>query len=121
MQLVAAMDAVGGLRPVLGLHETVCSGAAGALGEGTSVAGDERLLQATRSLTLLAFLPCTHPTHTDGYARMAGKPALTVLHLGPGLANAAANLHNARRAGSPVVNLVGESRCCEDESWLLFG
>ena len=44
----------------------------------------------------------------DGYARMAGKPALTLLHLGPGLANGLANLHNARRAGSPVVNLVGE-------------
>jgi acetolactate synthase-1/2/3 large subunit len=44
----------------------------------------------------------------DGYARMAGKPAATLLHLGPGLANAAANLHNARRAGSPVVNIVGD-------------
>ena len=43
----------------------------------------------------------------DGYARMTGKPALTLLHLGPGLANGLANLHNARRAGSPVVNLVG--------------
>jgi acetolactate synthase-1/2/3 large subunit len=44
----------------------------------------------------------------DGYARMADKPAATLLHLGPGLANGLANLHNARRAGSPVVNLVGE-------------
>ncbi|HVL76161.1 MAG TPA: thiamine pyrophosphate-binding protein, partial [Noviherbaspirillum sp.] len=44
----------------------------------------------------------------DGYARMAGKPAATLLHLGPGLANGLANLHNARRAGSPVVNIVGE-------------
>jgi acetolactate synthase-1/2/3 large subunit len=44
----------------------------------------------------------------DGYARMAGKPAATLLHLGPGLANAGANLHNARRARSPVVNIVGE-------------
>ena len=44
----------------------------------------------------------------DGYARMAGKPAATLLHLGPGLANASANLHNARRARSPVVNIVGE-------------
>ena len=44
----------------------------------------------------------------DGYARMAGKPASTLLHLGPGLANGLANLHNARRAFSPVVNLVGE-------------
>ena len=44
----------------------------------------------------------------DGYARMAGKPACTLLHLGPGLANGLANLHNARRAFSPVVNVVGE-------------
>ena len=44
----------------------------------------------------------------DGYARMTGKPAATLLHLGPGLANALANLHNARKARSPVVNIIGE-------------
>jgi acetolactate synthase-1/2/3 large subunit len=44
----------------------------------------------------------------DGYARMAGKPACTLLHLGPGLANGLANLHNARRAQVPIVNLVGQ-------------
>ena len=44
----------------------------------------------------------------DGYARMTGKPAANLLHLGPGLANALANLHNARKARSPVVNIVGE-------------
>jgi len=44
----------------------------------------------------------------DGYARMTGRPALTLLHLGPGFANGIANLHNARRAGSPVVNLIGD-------------
>jgi len=44
----------------------------------------------------------------DGYARMAGRPAMTLLHLGPGFANGIANLHNARRAGSPVVNLIGD-------------
>ncbi|MGD0774478.1 MAG: acetolactate synthase large subunit [Candidatus Solibacter sp.] len=44
----------------------------------------------------------------DGYARMTGKPAATLLHLGPGLGNALANLHNARKARSPVVNIVGE-------------
>src|ERR1039458_3994291 len=44
----------------------------------------------------------------DGDARMTGKPAATLLHLGPGLANALANLHNARKARSPVVNIVGE-------------
>ncbi|MDE2466571.1 MAG: acetolactate synthase large subunit, partial [Alphaproteobacteria bacterium] len=44
----------------------------------------------------------------DGYGRMADKPAATLLHLGPGLGNGWANLHNARRAGSPIVNLVGD-------------
>ena len=44
----------------------------------------------------------------DGYGRMAGKPACTLLHLGPGYGNGLANLHNARRAGTPVVNVVGE-------------
>ena len=44
----------------------------------------------------------------DGYGRMAGKPALTLLHLGPGFANGVANLHNARRARSPIVNLIGD-------------
>ena len=39
---------------------------------------------------------------------MTGKPAMTLLHLGPGLANGLANLHNARRAHSPVVNVVGD-------------
>jgi acetolactate synthase-1/2/3 large subunit len=72
MQLVAALDAVPGMRSVLGLFEGVCTGAA------------------------------------DGYARMTGRPALTLLHLGPGFANGIANLHNARRAHSPVVNLIGD-------------
>ena len=44
----------------------------------------------------------------DGYARMAGKPAATLLHCGPGLANGLANLHNARRAQTPIVNIVGD-------------
>jgi len=44
----------------------------------------------------------------DGYARMAEKPACTLLHLGPGLANGLANLHNASRAQVPIVNIVGQ-------------
>jgi acetolactate synthase-1/2/3 large subunit len=44
----------------------------------------------------------------DGYARMAGRPASTLLHLGPGLANGLANVHNARRANTPLVNIVGD-------------
>lgn len=44
----------------------------------------------------------------DGYGRMTGKPASTLLHLGPGLGNAIANFHNARKARTPIVNIVGE-------------
>lgn len=44
----------------------------------------------------------------DGYGRMAGKPACTLLHLGPGLSNGSANLHNAKKANSPVLNLIGD-------------
>ncbi|MSX01344.1 MAG: acetolactate synthase large subunit, partial [Actinobacteria bacterium] len=44
----------------------------------------------------------------DGYARMAGRPAAVLLHLGPGLGNGLANLHNARRGYTPVVNIVGD-------------
>src|SRR5262244_1416453 len=44
----------------------------------------------------------------DGYGRMLGKPASTLLHLGPGLANGLANLHNASRAQVPIVNIIGD-------------
>src|SRR5688572_17439372 len=44
----------------------------------------------------------------DGYGRMLGRPAATLLHLGPGLANGLANLHNARRARTPILNIVGD-------------
>ncbi len=72
MPLVLAFDSVGGIRPILGLFEGCCTGAA------------------------------------DGYGRMAGKPAMTLLHLGPGLGNGIANLHNARRGRTPVLNVIGE-------------
>ncbi|MGO4394886.1 acetolactate synthase large subunit [Variovorax sp. M-6] len=72
MHFVAALDRIEGMRCVLGLHETVVTGAA------------------------------------DGYYRIAGKPAATLLHLGPGLANGLANLHNARKARSGIVNIVGD-------------
>jgi acetolactate synthase-1/2/3 large subunit len=72
LPLVVALDTVGGIRPVLGLFEGVCTGAA------------------------------------DGYARMIQKPAMVLLHLGPGLANGIANLHNAKRAHSRIVTVVGE-------------
>lgn len=44
----------------------------------------------------------------DGYARMADKPAATLLHLGPGMANGLANMHNAKRAQTPMINVVGD-------------
>ncbi len=44
----------------------------------------------------------------DGYFRMKGMPASTLLHLGPGLANGLANLHNAKKANSGIVNIVGQ-------------
>ena len=70
--LVSIFDRYPLIRPVLGLFEGVCTGAA------------------------------------DGYARMTDRPAMTLLHLGPGFANGIANLHNARRAGVPVVNVIGD-------------
>ena len=51
----------------------------------------------------------------DGYGRMTGRPASTLLHLGPGLANGLAGLHNARRARTPVVNVVGEHATAHKE------
>ena len=69
--LVGAIDRTNRVRPILGLFEGVCTGAA------------------------------------DGYARLSGKPASTLLHLGPGLANGLCHLHNGRKAHSPVVNLIG--------------
>ena len=44
----------------------------------------------------------------DGYGRMADRPAATLLHLGPGLGNGLANLHNARKGHTPIVNIVGD-------------
>ena len=72
MPIVVAFDEMPTIRPILGLFEGVCTGAA------------------------------------DGYGRMKNKPAMTLLHLGPGLGNGIANLHNARRAHSPVFNVVGD-------------
>jgi len=72
MHLVDALSADERVRCILGLHETVCTGAA------------------------------------DGYGRMKGHSACTLLHLGPGLANGVANLHNARRASTPILNIIGD-------------
>lgn len=74
LPLVSALSAVSEIKPILGLAEAVCTGAA------------------------------------DGYGRMVGAPAITLLHMGPGLANGLAYLHNARRAGTPLLNVVGDHR-----------
>lgn len=70
--MVMALDAVKGIRAILGLFEGVCTGAA------------------------------------DGYGRIMGKPAMALLHLGPGFANGIANLHDARRAATPLLNVIGQ-------------
>jgi acetolactate synthase-1/2/3 large subunit len=72
LPLVAALDSVPGIHPVMALFEGVCTGGA------------------------------------DGYGRVKEKPAITLLHLGPGFANGIANLHNARRARSPLINIIGQ-------------
>jgi acetolactate synthase-1/2/3 large subunit len=70
------------------------------------------IMDATQHVPELRFVPCLFEGvatgAADGYARMTGRPAATLLHLGPGLANGLANLHNAGKAGSPIVNIVGE-------------
>jgi acetolactate synthase I/II/III large subunit len=64
--------------------------------------------QATEMRCVLGLFEGVVTGAADGYARMAGKPACTLLHLGPGLANGVANLHNARKAQVPIVNIVGD-------------
>src|SRR4030095_14244141 len=85
MHFVAALDHVPGMRCVLGLFEGVVTGGAD---------GYARMAGTPRAATVLAPRP--------------GKPAATLLHCGPGLANGLANLHNAYRANTPVVNIVGD-------------
>lgn len=71
----------------------------------------DRVVAEEESVRMRGVL-CLHETvcsgAADGYARMTGRPACTLLHLGVGLANATANLHNAKRAGTPVINIVGD-------------
>ncbi|MCK9509808.1 MAG: acetolactate synthase large subunit [Pigmentiphaga sp.] len=70
-----------------------------------SVAALDAVPEATGILTLAEGVATGA---ADGYGRMARRPAATLLHCGPGLANGIANLHNARRARTSVVNLVGD-------------
>jgi acetolactate synthase-1/2/3 large subunit len=70
------------------------------------------LVLALDSVPGLRGILCLHENvatgAADGYGRMTGKPAMCLLHLGPGLANGLTNLHNARRAFTPVLNVIGE-------------
>lgn len=72
LPLVATLENLSGIHPILALFEGVCTGGA------------------------------------DGYGRIKEKPALTILHLGPGFANGIANLHNAYRARTPLINIIGQ-------------
>src|SRR5437588_430893 len=64
--------------------------------------------QATDMRCVLGLFEGVVTGAADGYARMARKPACTLLHLGPGFGNGIANLHNASRAQVPIVNIVGQ-------------
>ena len=70
------------------------------------------LVLALNSVPGLRGILCLHENvatgAADGYGRMSAKPAMCLLHLGPGLANGLTNLHNARRAFTPVLNVIGE-------------
>ena len=70
------------------------------------------LVQALDSVPGLRSILCLHENvatgAADGYGRMAANPAMCLLHLGQGLANGLTNLHNARRAFTPVVNVIGD-------------
>lgn len=67
----------------------------------------QALDRVPRMKSVLALFEGVCTGAADGYGRMMGKPAATLLHLGPGLANGIANLHNARRANTPMINIIG--------------
>ena len=69
------------------------------------VAAMDRVPQVRGVLTLFEGVASAA---ADGYARMAGMPAATLLHLGPGFGNAFANVHNAHKGRTPMVNLIGD-------------
>jgi acetolactate synthase-1/2/3 large subunit len=80
----------------------------------TEMAMVDALTRSKSMRPVLALFEGVASGAADGYARVSGKPASVMLHLGPGLGNATANLHNARRAQSPVVTWVGDHA-----TWLL--
>src|SRR5262249_38342627 len=80
------------------------------------------LVMASDSVPGLRSILCLHENvatgAADGYGRMAGKPAMCLLHLGVGLANGLTNLHNARRAFTPLVNVIGDHSAACRLLWL---
>jgi acetolactate synthase-1/2/3 large subunit len=74
----------------------------------------EALARTNGARSILTLFEGVATGAADGYGRMLGKPAATLLHLGPGLANGLANLHNARRARTPIVNVVGDQTVAHD-------
>ena len=92
------------LRTLVGSGVSVCFGNPGT-SEMHFVAALDDVPEMRAVLCL--FEGCTTGA-ADGYARMTDRPAATLLHLGPGLTNALANVHNARKARSPMLNVVGE-------------
>jgi acetolactate synthase-1/2/3 large subunit len=80
----------------------------------TEMAMVDALTRSKAMRPVLALFEGVASGAADGYARIAGRPASVMLHLGPGLGNATANLHNARRGQSPVVTWVGDHA-----TWLL--
>ena len=75
---------------------------------GTSEMHFLKALENPRMKSVLCLFEGVCTGAADGYYRMKGRPASTLLHLGPGLANGLANIHNAKRASSGMVNIVGE-------------
>jgi acetolactate synthase-1/2/3 large subunit len=75
---------------------------------GTSEMHFVAALDSTEMKAVLCLFEGVATGAADGYARMAGKPAATLLHLGCGLGNGLANLHNARKARVPMINIIGD-------------
>ncbi len=103
-----------GLKPMNGAESLIRTLVAGSVetcfaNPGTSeIHIVEALDRVTEMRCVLGLFEGVITGAADGYARMAEKPACTLLHLGPGLGNGLANLHNASRAQVPIINLVGQ-------------
>lgn len=103
MHFVAGLDEEPEMRPILVLQ--VCQEAM----ETFSGSGQLQIsLQCPQSLLLCRLQENVATGAADAYARMTGVPASTLLHLAPGMGNGYANLHNARKNRTPLINIVGD-------------